>query len=71
MYRPSSTVYPETNVGDDLAEKFVTTSAWDSSQPSGRAKEVRPFDRHSGPRGDKGVRDVGKYKMNECNYQKL
>ena len=49
MYRPSSTVYPETNVGDDLAEKFVTASAWDSSQPSGRSKEVRPFDRHSGP----------------------
>ena len=27
--------------------------------------EVRPFDRHAGPWGFKGVRDVGRYKVDE------
>ena len=57
-------------VGDNLCDK-LKPSVWDSTKPSGRAKEVRPFDRHAGPRGYKGVRDVGKYKVDECRFSKL
>ena len=70
LYWPTSTVYAETNVGDQLAEN-LKSSDWDSSKPLGRVKEVRPYDKHAGPRGYRGVRDVGKYKMDECRFQKL
>ena len=60
----------EIRVEDNLCDK-LKPSVWDSTKPSGRAKEVRPFDRHAGPRGYKGVRDVGKYKVDECRFSKL
>ena len=66
----TSTIYSEVRVGDNLCDK-LKPSVWDSTKPSGRAKEVRPFDRHAGPRGYKGVRDVGKYKVDECRFSKL
>ncbi len=70
LYRPTSSVYQTTVVGDNLAE-MLTSTAWDLSQPSRRSKEVRPFDRHSGPRGYQGVRSLGRYKVDEARYQKL
>ena len=70
LYRPTSTVYQATTVGDSLADRFTATD-WDFSQPSKRSKEVRPFDRHAGPRGYKGLRDVGRYKVDEGKFQKL
>ena len=70
LHRPTSTVYNDVEVGPDLSEK-LTSTGWDVSQPSGRSKEVRPFDRHAGPRGYKGVRDVGRYKVDESGFQKL
>ncbi len=70
LYRPSSTVYQEISVGDGLADK-LTPTLWDASKPSQKSKEVRPYDRHSGPRGYRAVRDVGKYKVDEGKFQKL
>lgn len=52
---------PEVSVGDNLAYKLKQTT-WDESKPTGRSKEVRPYDLHAGPRGFQEVRNLGKYK---------
>lgn len=70
LYKPSSTIYQEVATEDGLAD-ILTPTAWDESTPSGRSKEVRPYDRHAGPRGCQAVRSLGHYKVDERKFQKL
>ena len=66
---PLSTIYEEPEVGEGLAER-LTSGEFDKSKPSGRSKEVRPYNRHLPLRGFQRIRELGGYKPRETNYMK-
>ena len=69
LYKPSSTIYRNTEIGTGLTEK-LTSGTFDKSKPSTSSKEVRPFDRHEPARGHLSIRSLGGYKYKESNYMK-
>ena len=52
-----------------LTDQFESTE-WTSTDRLANT-DVRPFDRQAGPRGYKTVRKLGRYKVDESQFQKL
>ena len=71
LYKPTSTIYTEANSGEAQADKLMLKSGnFDNSISSSSSKEVRPFSRHTGARGQRSVRTLGGFKVAESDYMK-
>ena len=69
LYRPSSTIYHDPEIGENLADK-LKSSQFDLSKPSGKRKFDKPRSRSDPVKGLPRVRQLGNHKTGHYNYQK-
>lgn len=70
MYVPRSTIYREPTC-DEFSDCLLTDGDFDKSKSSKKSRVVRPYKRSAPPRGTLSIRNLGGYKPNESNYEKI
>ena len=70
LYKASSTIYHDPEVGDDLTER-LKSSEFDLSVPSRKRKTDRPRERNEPARGMPRVRELGRHKTGDFSFRKM